>query len=248
MAAGSPSLATNLSYNPFGNPRSLREVAPRRTDGFSEDGNSYAVIDDLEKQAAQALEEFNARIRHPRNDIWGQVLPEDRPENLKATILDPIQELMGNNRQSTSPLRTYKTPGGGIIGVDAVTGTTRQLSPNAPPKTPDMSYAEKQRIASLYRDRNAVLSKPSYQRNAEDQKRLDDVTKAIAVLEQPAAAPLAPTLERRQPALGADWPIQGSFIGTPGGTNSFSGTNNPFIPPATATKRLRFNEKTGNFY
>lgn len=245
--AGAPSLAGNFSYDPFAparrqQPQQVAVAAPRR-DGFSEDGLSYSVINDFDKLAAQALAEYEARVKNPRNDIWGQIIPEDRPENLKAAILDPISSLInGGARQESTPLRTYKTPGGGVVGVNPMTGESDMLVPDVPKDVP-MSFGEREKIRSLYRDRSAIENMPIEDQTDDQTERLKKINEAIAAIESPpkpatVAAPVAPP-------LGANWPLQGSFIGTPGGTNSFSGTQAPFVAPQSQKRVLKFNRATG---
>jgi hypothetical protein len=233
--AGSPSLGVNLSYDPFAAVRTAkREPLPANYGtGLSPDGLSYSVIDDFDKIASQAYEEYQARLKNPRTDVWGKVLPEDQPENLKATILEPAMQLINGGVQSTSPLRTYKTPGGGVVGVDAVSGRSHMLVPDAPAKTPEMSYAEKQKIAAAYRDRTALMHKPGYEQTDDDKKRLAEVNSEIAKLEAPSSAAPAVSAAPQAPPFWASWPQQGNVIGTPA-TNTFSGVAAPFVPVTNA--------------
>jgi len=126
MAAGSPSLGMNVAFNPFGSayqPRQKEQVQQKRTDGFSDDGLSYSVINDFDKLAAQALADYEARVKSPRIDIWGRTLPEDTPQGLDRELFQPLRTLFGGNSYSDSPaLRTYKTGTGDIVGINPRTG------------------------------------------------------------------------------------------------------------------------------
>jgi hypothetical protein len=106
------------------------------------------------------------------------------------------------------------------------------LVPDAPPKDLGPTYVEKQRISSLYKDRNAILGKMFS--SAEDQKRLGELELEIKKLETPPAkAEAAPAVTA--PPMWASWPQQGNIVGTPA-TNSFSGTAAPQAPIVLKTR------------
>jgi len=256
--AGAPSLATNLAYNPFGNPAPRRrpaemDIPMRRTDGFSDDGLSYSVINDLDKLTSQALAEFEARSRRPRNDIWGQTLADDRPENLKQTILDPIAQLTGQQAPESDPLRTYKTRGGGVVGVNPRTGESKMLVKDPEVVAPVPSFTQKQKSDLRMIEDDILETRKLFNKAAEiDEKSalqgrlnsLERTRRKIFDIEQPTtAAEVATPI----PPVWANWPNAqgGSFLGTPGSANQFSGRVSPFAQTNAAPRRLRFNPQTG---
>jgi hypothetical protein len=258
MAAGSPSLGTNFSYDPFAPPKRLRlpiqdEVKAPRTDGVAEDG-SYSVINDLDKLTAQALADFEARARNPRNDIWGQTLAEDRPENLKRTILDPIFQLTGFQQPDSDPLRTYKTKGGGVVGVNPVSGESRMLVPDPETAAPTPSFTQRQKSDlkliedDIFETRKMFNKAPDIDTKSALQGRLNSLERNRRKIFEPEQTQEQQVAPVAQPPIYADWPNAqaGSFIGTPGAGNKFQTQIAPFVAGQTnAPKRLRYNAKTG---
>jgi len=107
-----------------------REVLrSRRSDGMSADGLSYSVAGDLEKQMGQALAEYDARRKAPRNDAFGNILEEDSPQNLRQELIDPLTQSFGGRspqQPKSSAPRTFKVKGKNgediVIAIDPNTG------------------------------------------------------------------------------------------------------------------------------
>lgn len=100
-------LSQNLGVSPFGSSRPVLPMAPRN-DGFSEDGLSYAVIDDIPKITAQALAEYETRLKKPRIDIWGKPLKEDTAVELQHELLDPLAMLSGQYPNRPTLPKTFE--------------------------------------------------------------------------------------------------------------------------------------------
>lgn len=51
----------------------------------------------------QAIAEYQARAAQPRNDVWGQTLTEDRPENLARELFIPFQRGLQTGMNAFKP-------------------------------------------------------------------------------------------------------------------------------------------------
>lgn len=126
-------------------------MATRRTDGFSEDGLSYAVASDFDKQLGQALAEIEARSAAPRFTPGARVESPDAPDILRRELLDPILEAQAVYQGQ--PLKAAAVPKvappkiisdrGNIWSVDPLTGSANQL----------VKRPESEAKVSDYRDR-----------------------------------------------------------------------------------------------
>lgn len=108
----------------------------RRMDGFSDDGLSYSVAGDFEKQMAQAMAEQEARTRKPRFVAGARVEEPDAPDLLQRELVDPVLAGFGMGRQTTSGLRSrpnsiaqpkFYEMGNQLISVDPTTQRTSVL-------------------------------------------------------------------------------------------------------------------------
>ncbi len=131
-------LGQNFGVSPFPQRQPVRLEQPSNYGtGFSPDGQSYSVIDDFGKIAAQALAEYEARIKNPRNDIWGKTLHEDTPEFLDQTILEPVRRLIGGSQNTTSPVKTFEI-GNQLVEYDPRTRKTAvAFTGQQPQRAPD---------------------------------------------------------------------------------------------------------------
>ncbi len=137
---GAPSLGQNFGYNPFGNAPVRRRVAAQQEDlpenygtGFSPDGQSYSVINDFGKIAAQALADYEAQINNQRRQnlsidsrgiVTAKPVDTATSEAIYNSTIRPIQSIIGGGApQSGYTLRTYKDDASGnIIGINPRTG------------------------------------------------------------------------------------------------------------------------------
>ncbi len=242
--------APSLGVDPFrrGQPARRRveedEMPANYGTGFSPDGQSYSVIDDFGKIAAQALAEYEARIKNPRNDIWGKTLHEDTPEFLDQTILEPVRRLIGGSQNTTSPVKTFEM-GHDLVQYDPRTGQTKVAfkGPEAPVKT--QRYAGATGVDIMGKPTGNVSLTPQEWAGVgpglpDNIRTNEPIASYINWGNQSNNVP-ATVQGPKAPPMYADWPQQGNFIGAPGGTNRFSGSL------TNSTKRvLKYNPKTGN--
>jgi hypothetical protein len=209
----------------------MNAILPRM-DGMSEDGLSYSVASDFDKQMAQALAEYEARTKSPRY-IPGGVTPQpDAPDLLKHELLDPI--IMARNAKlgilANQPERIISHQGD-IFGVNPLTGHTTQLV-TAPPKavnpnTPDWRTVQKTKILdSEIKLLNKELTDPftKSNRKAEIPDLLNQKHKEWNALLEPKGAPVLPT---------APPPTPHAFMGTPGGQNLIQDGMGAIAPTGT---------------
>jgi len=152
---GSPSLGVNFATNPF------RRAAPRRAQtqedelpanygtGFSPDGNSYSVIDDFGKVAAQALADYEAQINNQRQQnlsldsrgiVTAKPVDISTSDAIYNSTIAPTQRLFEGGQSSRPALRTYKDDqSGDIIGIDPGTGQGRIVFKGTPKPEPTHS-------------------------------------------------------------------------------------------------------------
>jgi len=221
-------------------------MATRRTDGLSDDGLSYAVASDFDKQLGQALAEIEARSAAPRFVPGARVESPDAPDILRRELLDPILEAQAIYQGQ--PLRQVAAPKvappkiisdrGNIWSVDPLSGNANQLvkRPETEAKVVDYrnrtDYELKAKAVELaYK---AVLSERTESGRAAAQKILDKAIKDYKKL-QPADL-----LGQNTSVLGGYNPNHGAlqagppaapvsvapaavsprgFMGTPGGAN-----------------------------
>ncbi len=129
---------------------------PRRTDGFSDDGLSYSVATDFDKQLGQALAEMEARTKGARYVPGAAVERPDAPDVLANELLDPIMQARsiyegnaaggfgerdayrGRDRKDVAPRNSFRPivrKDGSIAVMDLVTGDVKE-GPAAPIKPP----------------------------------------------------------------------------------------------------------------
>lgn len=124
-------------------------IQPRRTDGFSDDGLSYSVASDFDKQIGQALANQEARLKDPRYIPGALVERPDAPDVLNRELIDPVLTAFGmptaeerlsrhgryhDRPESATPFALTKLPDGSIGAFDKRTGqfdVVNQASPEA---------------------------------------------------------------------------------------------------------------------
>lgn len=234
-------MGQNFGASPFAAAPRKQPYAMPRNDGFSEDGLSYAVIDDFSKLASQALAEYEARIKKPRTDIWGKTLQADTPAALDAELFQPLRNLFGGAAVNAG-LKTYEIDNN-LIGFNPTTNQTQKLfEGNKKPEKALTDFEEKQ-LDHLRTLQRTLQGKRRLVGN--DAQVLKQTEEAIAQLEGKAVPKQNQAAAPSGPRIGGDWPIQGSFIGTPGKTNMFSAVVSPFSPTnSTPQVRRRFNPVT----
>lgn len=75
----------------------------------------------------QALSEYEARLKKPRTDVWGNTLAEDRPESLDRTIMAPLRAQFGIPEPKSPWSGPIELPGGRVVQVNTVTGDPRVI-------------------------------------------------------------------------------------------------------------------------
>lgn len=167
MPSGSPSLATNLSFDPFAASRSVvrravePEQAPQIPNGFTTlpNGNiMYSVANDPLKLYAEAAAQAEARLANPRiNNL-------DSPERLYEELFAPLDAMYGRNQQS-SPQRLFESASG-VVAVDPVTLKSTPVV-NYPGKPePVVSALEMNKLKDLQSQRRSLLGDPIMNRAA----------------------------------------------------------------------------------
>ena len=114
---------------------------PNYGTGFSPDGLSYSVIDDFGKLRAQAMAQYEASMNNPRGYLETPQEYSARRASAPSIYQNELSAIpgMGGGADGGSPLRTYKTPGGGVVGIDPMSGSSKTLVPDAPVKE-EMSW------------------------------------------------------------------------------------------------------------
>ncbi len=135
-------------------------IQRRRTDGFSEDGLSYSVASDFDKQIGQALAAQEARLKDPRYIPGAQVERPDAPDILNQELIDPVLTAFGmpnsedraarhgrydrysNRNPDANRYTSVKGPNGEAFVLDKTTGKTQpfdvppgHVAPTVIPKT-----------------------------------------------------------------------------------------------------------------
>lgn len=176
----------------------------RRNDGFSDDGLSYRVADDLGKLWGQALSEYDTRRESPRFVPGARVESPDDPDILRRELLDPVLQRFAAPSQRTTVKgatpRTYKF-GSSLVSVDPLTGTTDEIF-RAPETVGEMSPRQKLEYSDLLNQRRAILRSAGIMRTPEDTARLKQLDEQIAKFFTPPATN-APTVAapERQPQI-----------------------------------------------
>lgn len=128
--------------------------------GFSADGLSYSVAQDLPKIIANISAEYEARARNPRYNPFGP--SPDAPEQLRREGLKPYDELWtevamgGGARQSQAAPKTYEI-GNKLVQMDASGKPVEIYSAPTISKDEELELRKKAlsaRIIGLERDRS----------------------------------------------------------------------------------------------
>lgn len=97
----------------------------RRTDGFSDDGLSYSVATDFDKQLGQALAQIDARTAAPRFTPGAMVERPDAPNLLQQELLAPVMAArnayLGVEPKRPVAPKTYEI-GNELVSLDPTTG------------------------------------------------------------------------------------------------------------------------------
>lgn len=218
----------------------------RRTDGFSDDGLSYSVATDFDKQLGQALSEIETRTKNPRY-IPGSSIPNpDAPDLLKREILDPIIQAKAAYEGQTQPrggsmnrnlLPNIVKSGADIYNHDPVSGSLTLIHPG--PIKQDNRLTDfrlgrlKQQAAQLNDLRNNPVKMGMSGLKAEDiDAQLKAIDQEASGLFNPAPAAVAAPNDLLSSGI--------NIIGTPennkftaGGANIVgTATNNHFVSPS----------------
>jgi hypothetical protein len=191
----------------------------RRTDGFSDDGLSYSVATDFDKQLGQALAQIDARTANPRFTPGAMVERPDAPNLLQQELLAPViaardafQGIQPEAQRTIAP-KTYEI-GNELVSLDPTTGRPSVLY-SAPKKAaPDMTPRQKLEYSDLLNTRRILMGKPFA--SVADKERIAQIDEQIKTFfpeQQTAAAP---------PIAPPDLLPQVGFMGAPGGTNLFA--------------------------
>ncbi len=203
-------------------------IQRRRTDGFSDDGLSYSVASDFDKQIGQALAAQEARLKDPRYIPGAQVERPDAPDILNRELIDPVLTAFGmpNSEDRAERHGRYNGPsssvfksGNDIISIDKNTNAAHKVYTGA---VPEMTQRQKLEYSDLLHQRNALQTGIGARVNADKIKALDDRINGFF-----GAAPAAAAV----PAVvaPADLLSTNNFIGTPGGTNLFQSAAAPGV-------------------
>lgn len=186
--------------------------------GYDDQGG-YAVANDAGKLFANALAEYEARMKSPRTDIYGRVLPEDKLEYLKQELIDPIIYRFGLNTltrpAAAAKAQTYHVGDALVTRDEAGNFTPVYNAPAKPEKQPTVSvpvYPPGVNPMTAH----AMGYTPTVVRGALPTVQGMVGTNLPPSLVAPAAAPVTATA----PAAPALNPT--GFIGIPGGTNLFT--------------------------
>lgn len=185
--------------------------------GYDDQGG-YAVANDAGKLFANALAEYEARMKSPRMDIYGRTLHEDTPEYLKQELIDPIIYRFGLNTL-TRPAAAAKTQtyhvGDALVERDAAGNLVPVY--NAPAKP------EKQPVVSVPVYPPGTNPTTAHALGIVPTTVRGDLSKVASMVgtNMPPSL-LAPTVSAPAPAASAPALNPTGFIGIPGGTNLFT--------------------------
>lgn len=173
----------------------------RRMDGFSDDGLSYSVAADFDKQLGQAMAEQEARLKDQRYIPGALVERPDAPDVLQRELIDPVLTGFGFNRPQRMvagaatrqpAVRTYEM-GNELIQIDPVTGKAVPIYTQNKP-APELSPRQRLEYSDLLATRRALTTKDYL--TTEDRARLADIEKRIMGFQpsgtSPGAGPVRP--------------------------------------------------------
>lgn len=205
----------------------------RRMDGFSDDGLSYSVAGDFEKQMAQAMAEQEARTRKPRFVAGARVEEPDAPDLLQRELVDPVLAGFGFNTggarnfsqagrtaKPTAPrLRTFETESGDLVTVDQDSGNTRtDYKGDRERKLRDWKLGNLKAEAASIR---SVLSDP-FKSAAMGEAQKAEAIKRLEAIDAQASGLFASTGDYQTMATPPpDLIAPSGFIGAKGGENKF---------------------------
>lgn len=156
----------------------------RRMDGFSDDGLSYSVAADFEKQIGQAMAEQEARLKDPRFAPGTLVERPDAPEVLQRELIDPVLTgfgLMSPRRATATSSTRMPTPrtyemGNELVQVDPITGRANVVF-TQPKQAPEMTPRERMEYNDLLASRRGIMAKDY--KTAEDRATLSELERKI---------------------------------------------------------------------
>ncbi len=167
-------------------------IQRRRTDGFSDDGLSYSVASDFDKQIGQALAAQEARLKDPRYIPGAQVERPDSPDILNRELIDPVLTAFGMDQdhsgrrygrydrpENASPFTAVKS-GKETFVLDKRTGRAM------PMVTPDPEAQAKEKSLELV-PKNASATANWFQNSP---LMRSEESQAISKLNQPGADPI----------------------------------------------------------
>ncbi len=207
---------------------------------MSDDGLSYSVAADFDKQLGQALAEIEARTKEqPQSGITisDQIADKsdsqrynpfgpspDRPDILRAQLLDPIMQakaiyqgdvIGGSSPRMKLPQEQYRNVGGNLLRIGQ--GGIENVFPA---KAPEMTRRQQMEYNDLLaRRRNLQSGELGNTLNADAIRAIDE---QIGGYFQSGASP---STGRVTPP--ADLIEPSGFIGTPGGSNQFTAPPRP---------------------
>jgi len=234
-------------------------IPRRRTDGFSEDGLSYSVASDFDKQIGQALAAQEARLKDPRYIPGAQVERPDAPDILNRELIDPVLTAFGMpnsedraarhgrydraNSANLSPYAFTKDRNGNTVALDKRTGHAA-IAMEAPqehdvlqvPKTASQTANWFQNSPVMQDEETAALSELS--QPGADAVDVLGVRHPTLLKNPPYATRFGPTyrsaMEKRQRAANipteAITPNVGALISE---RDKLAGSLTPDLPPET---------------
>ncbi len=209
---------------------------------MSDDGLSYSVATDFDKQMAQAAMELDARTRNARYVPGAIEEHPDSPDILQKSLIDPVLQAEAAYQGRTyHPAREQRqianrivSDRGNIWAVDPTSGAARQVvtAPVKPAAEVKPNFAQR----NLLEDLTKQIDLKRKQRVAEGNQdslvspgmtRSFDIGKELAGLEA----------QRKQ--------ILDQFMGN---SNPIQQTNAPVALSSPGPKRYKFNPATGQFH
>jgi len=107
--------------------RRREDFEPQRSDGFSNDGLSYSVANDLGKMWGQALSDYETRSKDPRFIPGAAVESPDAPEALRRELLDPIMERFAPRSMTKTASPLIREVGNDVYQIDPRTGRSVKI-------------------------------------------------------------------------------------------------------------------------
>lgn len=114
--------------------------------GFSEDGLSYSVAQDLPKIMAQISAEYAARANDPRYNPFGD--SPDSPKALYDELIAPNAWYLGAMNQKPVEAKTFEV-GNRVVQVDPRTGHVNELYAAPPAAKEPRRYAGPTSVATM---------------------------------------------------------------------------------------------------